>query len=241
LRVDTLTERVVADSGGDNSDRLVQSWRANAARWSNAVRDGKIVSRRAVTDGAIVSAVLRHQPSSVLDLGCGEGWLCKALAPNVPRCVGIDASPELIETARQSGPADYAELSYSALIANPTGVGTGFDIIVANFSLLDECTEELVVALSQAARTDGRLVIQTVHPWSVGGEYRTGWRTERFESFGSEEWTPMPWFFRTIENWISVFGEMWRLERIEEPRMDDHSFPVSLIMTASKGPASSRD
>jgi hypothetical protein len=148
--------------------------------------------------------------------------------------VGVDASPELIEMARLSGSANYIEQSYSALVANPTEVGTGFDIIVANFSLLDECIEDLVVALGQAARTGGKLIIQTVHPLNMDGEYRTGWRTERFASFGSEEWTPMPWFFRTIGNWISVFGEMWCLERIEEPCMDDGSFPISLIMTASK-------
>jgi SAM-dependent methyltransferase len=229
-----LAKCVVAHNGSDNPDRLAQSWRSNATRWSKAVREGTIASRKAVTDGAVVSAVLRHQPSSVLDLGCGEGWLCRALAPYVPRCVGIDASPELVEMAQLVGGADYIELSYSALIANPIGAGTGFDIVVANFSLLDECTEELVVALGQTARTGGRLVVQTVHPWNIGGEYRTGWRIERFEALNSEEWTPMPWFFRTFENWISVFGEVWRLERIEEPCMADHSFPASLIMTFQK-------
>lgn len=236
-----MTKSSVAHGGENNSDRLARSWRANAARWSKAVREGIIASRRTVTDRAIVSAVLRHQPSSVLDLGCGEGWLCRALAPSVPHCVGVDASPELIEMARLSGGARYLELSYSALIANPAGAGTGFDIIVANFSLLDECTADLVMALGQATRTGGRLVVQTVHPWSIRDEYHTGWRTEKFASFGSEEWTPMPWFFRTIENWISVFGEMWCLERIEEPCMDDGSFPISLIMTASKKPASPTD
>jgi 2-polyprenyl-3-methyl-5-hydroxy-6-metoxy-1,4-benzoquinol methylase len=236
-----LTKSIVAHRGENNSDRLAQSWRANATRWSKAVREGNIASRRTVTDRAIVSAVLRHQPSSVLDLGCGEGWLCRTLAPSVSRCVGIDALPELIEMARLSGAANYIEQSYSALVANPTGAGTGFDIIVANFSFLDECIEDLVVALGQAARTGGKLIIQTVHPLNIDGEYRTGWRTERFASFGSEGWTPMPWFFRTIGNWISIFGQMWRLERIEEPRMDDSSFPVSLIMTAAREPASVRD
>jgi SAM-dependent methyltransferase len=236
-----VTKYIVADDGAGNSSLLAQSWRSNAVRWSRAVREAQIVSRKCVTDAAILNAILRHKPSNILDLGCGEGWLCRALASDVPYRVGIDASPELIALARAIGGADFATLCYTDLIANPLAAGSRFDIIVANFSLLDECTQDLFSALGHAAQSGERLVVQTVHPWNIDGEYRTGWRTERFESFGQEGWAPMPWFFRTLENWISALGETWRLERIEEPRMDEGSFPTSLIMTATKSWVSSRD
>jgi SAM-dependent methyltransferase len=235
-----VTKYIVADDGTGNSNLLAQSWRSNAARWSRAVREGEIVSRKRITDAAILNAILRHKPSNVLDLGCGEGWLCRALSSDVQYRVGIDASPELISLALAIGGADFVTLRYADLIADPLAAGGGFDVIAANFSLLDECTPDLFVALGHVAQLGGKLVVQTVHPWNIDGEYRTGWRTERFEALGREGWTPMPWFFRTLENWVSAFGETWRLERIEEPCMDDGSFPASLIMTATKGLASSR-
>jgi SAM-dependent methyltransferase len=229
-----VTKCAIADESAGNLDLLAQSWRSNAARWSTAVRKGQIESRKNITDAAILTAILRHKPSNVLDLGCGEGWLCRALGSHVPYRVGIDASPELLELGRAIGGADFMLLSYTDMIRNPLAAGDKFDVIAANFSLLDECTEQLFATLIQAVRVGGKLVVQTVHPWNVAGDYRSGWRTESFELLSAEQWTPMPWYFRTLESWISTFGNRWRLDSIEEPCTDDSSHPVSLIFTASK-------
>ena len=59
--------------------RLLASWDANAAAWTTAVREQRIPSRRAGTDAAIVQACLRTIAATVLDVGCGEGWLARAL------------------------------------------------------------------------------------------------------------------------------------------------------------------
>ena len=60
-------------------DALLDSWQHNAQAWIDAVRSGSIESRRQVTDQAILLAILGRQPERVLDLGCGEGWLLRAL------------------------------------------------------------------------------------------------------------------------------------------------------------------
>jgi 2-polyprenyl-3-methyl-5-hydroxy-6-metoxy-1,4-benzoquinol methylase len=73
-------------------DRLRRSWVANAPAWVDAVRGQRIESRCLVTDAAIVEAVLDQQPSTVLDLGCGEGWLARALASHGIEVTGVDAS-----------------------------------------------------------------------------------------------------------------------------------------------------
>ena len=39
------------------------------------------------------------RPSTVLDIGCGEGWLCRALADKGMKVWGVDAIPELITAA----------------------------------------------------------------------------------------------------------------------------------------------
>ncbi len=55
--------------------RVIESWGKNAGPWTRAVREQQIDRRRQVTDQANVEAVLSRSPKTVLDIGCGEGWL----------------------------------------------------------------------------------------------------------------------------------------------------------------------
>jgi trans-aconitate 2-methyltransferase len=59
----------------------------------------------------LVTRIGATEPADVVDLGCGPGNLTGLLAERWPgaRVVGLDSSPEMIETARQLGqPVDYA-------------------------------------------------------------------------------------------------------------------------------------
>ncbi|MFT5446324.1 MAG: 2-polyprenyl-3-methyl-5-hydroxy-6-metoxy-1,4-benzoquinol methylase [Gammaproteobacteria bacterium] len=62
------------------SGALRSSWELNAQLWTAAVRESIIASRAAGTDQAIVDAVIRCKPRSVIDIGCGEGWLMRRLS-----------------------------------------------------------------------------------------------------------------------------------------------------------------
>ncbi|HUR82960.1 MAG TPA: methyltransferase domain-containing protein, partial [Thermoanaerobaculia bacterium] len=106
---------------------LRRLWENNAAVWTDSVREHAIESRRLVTDAAVLSAVLEHSPHTVLDLGCGEGWLSRALSSQGIRVTGVDFSLPLACAAR-AVVATYDALPFAR----------SFDIIVANFSLLDD-------------------------------------------------------------------------------------------------------
>lgn len=85
----------------DPEEALLASWQHNAQAWIAAVRGGAIASRRQVTDQAILLAILGRQPQRVLDLGCGEGWLLRALGERGIQAVGVDADPALVQAARR--------------------------------------------------------------------------------------------------------------------------------------------
>ena len=96
-------------------EQLQRSWVANATSWSDAVREQRIESRRVVTDAAIVEAVLAGHPRTSLDLGCGEGWLARALASHGIEVTGIDASAPLVDAANALGGARFLAIGYDAL------------------------------------------------------------------------------------------------------------------------------
>lgn len=58
---------------------ILASWQINADPWITAVREEQIESRRLITDRAMLMAIDARRPRRLLDLGCGEGWLCRAV------------------------------------------------------------------------------------------------------------------------------------------------------------------
>ncbi len=224
----------------DHREQLNLSWQANAAAWTAAVRERHIESRRLVTDAAILQAVLALTPSRVLDVGCGEGWLCRGLAERGIEALGVDASVPLIEAARASARpgARYRVCGYAELHSQAEQLGR-FDVLVCNFALFEEALAPTLNALHEVLAKGGSLLIQTLHPWraSQDAAYRDGWRVETFAGFGEGFKAPMPWFFRTLESWLSLLGETgWRLQWLQEPLHPESEQPVSLLLLLSSEP-----
>ncbi|WP_374439710.1 class I SAM-dependent methyltransferase [Pseudomonas panipatensis] len=219
----------------DPNQRILQSWQANAQAWTRVVREQRIDSRRLATDAAILDALMAAAPRRVLDIGCGEGWLCRALGERGCVALGVDAAPALIAAARQAGGARFEVLTQAELAAG-AGHGLGrFDALVCNFALFDEDLAPLLRGLQGLLAPAGRLLIQTLHPWSACGEqaYADGWRLETFAAFADAFSEPMPWYFRTLESWLALLhASGWRLSRLGEPCRPDTGSPCSLLLIA---------
>jgi 2-polyprenyl-3-methyl-5-hydroxy-6-metoxy-1,4-benzoquinol methylase len=216
----------------DQQLQIRQSWQTNADAWTRAVREQRIESRRLVTDAAILGAIADGPARRVLDIGCGEGWLCRALAERGSECVGVDASVPLVDSAQAAGGGRFEVMDYAALIEAGSRLGQ-FDVLVCNFALLDENIAPLLGALRERVAPGGRLLIQTVHPWAACGNepYVDGWRLETFAAFGGEFSSSMPWFFRTLESWLALLAASgWRLRQLREPRHPDTGQPCSLLL-----------
>ncbi len=215
--------------------RLEQSWRSNAEAWSSAVREGRIASRRAGTDAAIVDAVLRTNARRVLDLGCGEGWLARALVARGCEVVGVDASPELIAAACALGAARYEIASYAEIAARTNELGS-FDAAIFNFALLGEDVQTPLRAARALLREGGALIVQTVHPWATCGDmaYINGWRIETFDAFGGDFHESMPWYFRTLSSWLeAIRASGFVIDDLVEPADPANGRPLSLLLRGS--------
>ncbi len=218
----------------DQRQIQTRSWSENAERWTAAVRGKTIASRREATDAAILAAAHAGPTGKVLDVGSGEGWLCRALQPSAREIIGVDVSPELVSRAREAGGATYIVSSYAELCAEPARAGSDFDTIICNFSLLDDRLEPLLDALASISTPAGRLLIQTLHSLAMAPPYEDGWRVEAFDGFGDERWTPMPYFVRTLGSWVDAISRKWALKGLLEPRLPSTKIPASLLFVAER-------
>ena len=221
--------------------RLVPTWTTNAEAWTQAVREGKISSRRAGTDAAVVEAVVAGLPPAgrVLDMGSGEGWLARAFGALGLTVHGVDASAPLVEAAQTEGGAaggavTFDVVDYETAAADPGRLGGPYDAVVFNFSLLDDRAAAPLRAARSVLEAGGRVVVQTVHPLAAGPPYADGWREETFDGVEGD-FEPMPWFFRTLGSWVRVVTAAGlTVTEVHEPTHPETGEPLSLLVVAEQ-------
>lgn len=202
--------------------------------WTAAVRERQIESRRLVTDGAIVDAVVSCSPQTVLDVGCGEGWLVRALHTHGIMAHGVDGIPTLVEQARSMGGGTFEVASYGDMAAGR--LQATFDVVVCNFSLFgDESVVSLLRQIPCLLNPGGTFIIQTLHPPIACGEgdYKDGWRSGSWAGFGQDFVNPAPWYFRTMGSWVGLLAESGLMvTKLIEPLHPCSGDPASVIFVA---------
>ena len=86
------------------------------SEWALRDRDLGMESGHAASVGEMLSMALSRMegPFSAIDVGCGNGWVCRALEDNedCEVAIGVDGSEEMIRKARERGDGEchYARL-----------------------------------------------------------------------------------------------------------------------------------
>jgi 2-polyprenyl-6-hydroxyphenyl methylase / 3-demethylubiquinone-9 3-methyltransferase len=103
----------------------------------------------------------------VLDVGCGGGLLCEALARAGARVSGIDLAPGMIEVARlhasdQGLEIDYRVASAQSLIE--AAAAAGFDV-VTSMEMLEHVPDPrtMILTLAQLVRPGGHIFLSTLN------------------------------------------------------------------------------
>ncbi len=215
---------------------ILESWQVNAKPWINAIDNKEIESRQLVTNQAIVDAIINIKPHSVLDIGCGEGWLAASLIEKGIDVFGIDGVPHLIEKARKIKNGEFAICTYEELSSYK--FNRKFDCMVCNFSLIGkESTERVIASAKTLLKPGGRFIIQTLHPVIACSDmpYEDGWREGSWAGFSKDFTKPAPWYFRTLESWLRLFSDNeLQIKHIAEPINPKTKKPASIVFEVSK-------
>ena len=214
------------------SQQIVESWKANADNWIATIDNEELESRTLVTNNAIVNAICDYDCTSILDIGCGEGWLTRALREKGKKSFGVDAVAALVENAIVKDGNFYETASYKELADGRKLTQQLFDAAVINFALIDkEETAELIHSIPVYLVENGLLFIQTLHPLTIAAtdEYTSGWKDGSWNGMKRNFEQPYQWYFRTLEDWLQLLVKKYHVVAIREPVHPESKKPLSVI------------
>ena len=218
--------------------KILKSWEENATEWIKAIEEDTISSRK-ITNPAIMEILKKYNPSTLLDLGCGEGWLSGKLNEEGIQTVGIDGTPALIERAKLISPGNYYIQSYEQIISNEPIEEAPYEAVVFNFCLYLKEEVEKILKIIPNSLTDRKLVfIQTLHPFAFLGSgfaYEDQWLDDSWKGLKGTFTSPHRWYYRTLEGWVNTFADSGLgIVEISEPLLPGKSKPASIIFTLTE-------
>ena len=105
---------------------------------------------------------------SVLDAGCGEGYLARVLAARGAHVTGIDLSPRLIALARQKTPGGEIDYRVADLSTRTSENTNRFDAVTSFLVLNDvEDFQGFAAALAALLKPGGRMVHAFNNPYAA--------------------------------------------------------------------------
>ncbi len=159
----------------------IEGWEKMADWYDARQGDAGDVWHRTLIDPALLEVAGDVDGLSVLDLGCGNGYIARKLARGGAQVTGIDASAPIIAHARRRETATPLGIEYHVADAARLGIlkGETFDLVVANMSLMDiEDAGGTISEVSRVLAPFGRFVASLSHPCFDQGP-TSGWLVEK--------------------------------------------------------------
>lgn len=151
--------------------------------------------------GDLVDLLAPQPGERALDLGCGTGELTSAIAAAGASVVGLDESPEMIESARRRAP----ELTFVVGDGQALAYDGEFDAVFSNAALHWMLRADSVAkGIAKALRPGGRLVAE------FGGKRCIATLHSAIDvalrRFGEEPTAWVQWYFPDVAEYVGVLA-----------------------------------
>lgn len=220
-------------SRGDTTPE--SSYAENAHFWVTIIRDRLDRYRSELTDRAVLAAIGPATGVTILDAGCGEGYLSRSLAQDGADTIGIDACADLIKSAQEVATESGLAIDYHVGTVDNLPIRDGqCDVVVCNHLIND--LKEISAPFREFARVTregGRIVILMLHPCFYGAHAeRSKNRTyptpaeyfqlrtieQQFEVAGVTSPAKVAMWFRPLEDYVSQLHESgFHITSLSEP------------------------
>lgn len=214
-------------------------WNRVARDWDLQVGDEGDTNRILNSDPVLWKFAGDVAGLTVLDAGCGTGYLARQLDATGANVIGIDFSESMLEIARAKSPdIDFRLDSCSTL---GTVEDASIDVLVSNYVLMDTPDlEETLLAFHRVLKAKGKAVLTFSHPCfpqgqaidsSESGEVSYLWNQPYFDQrkcvdppwghFQSE----FVWFHRPLSDYWKAFRKAgFDVTDFEEPRISEDRY-----------------
>jgi 2-polyprenyl-3-methyl-5-hydroxy-6-metoxy-1,4-benzoquinol methylase len=219
-------------SRGDKVTRIsnaenIRAWESIPAQLIEGFGDEGDFARQHLLTPAILRMLGDVGGKSILDAGCGQGYLCRLLAKQGAHVTGVEPAAAQIEYAIRSERNDRLGITYiqedlSILRLNDRL----FDAVVANMVLIDiPDYHQAMLNCVRYLKAGGSLIFSLIHPCFEGpdSEYSENGFIAVTEYFAenSIEQTYGYRFHRTLSQYLNMVIQCGcRIAEIVEPQLD---------------------
>lgn len=229
----------------EDMNEVRSSWDSKANDWKKQVGDQGDWNRRLNSDPVLFEMLGRVRHRSILDDGCGTGYLSNKLDELGADVIGVDLSPEMIRIARQ----EYPELDFR--VEDCTKLSTvedgEMDLVVSNYVLMD--TPNLtaaVTAMFRVLRPRGVAVVIFSHPCfpqadcnvHSNGSISYDWKHSYYEPSRQQDapWkhfkSDFIWYHRPLEEYWRAFRSAgFQVDDFQEPHITPDNYHLAPNMT----------
>jgi SAM-dependent methyltransferase len=122
--------------------------------------DPRETGRLWIDFGYVLQLLELHAGVSLVELGCGSGWMTRFAARQGIQAEGYDISPGMIEIAREESEHERLDVVFEAGDYEHLDLGRRFDACLTYDALHHSARPELVLACARRAlKPDGRLLL----------------------------------------------------------------------------------
>lgn len=220
-----------------DTNEAIKKWDMHAEAFAAGYSESGDIHREVFLNPTLQELIGSVKGKSVLDAGCGEGYLSRWLSKLGASVVGVDYSNKMLEIARNRTPE---EVDIKYMHGNLEDLhclkDKSFDLIVSNMVIQDLSNYEKAIKEMYRLLVDGGcFVFSILHPcfitpssgWvkSEGGE-KLFWKVDNYFYEGAYEQAipvdheeKLVYFHRTLTSYVDTIHQAgFRIERMVEPK-----------------------